>query len=141
MESRAPHHVGDVHRTAVLDFRQPALDTGDPRNSFHPEGNEVFGLDADQRFAGGEPLGASLPADRSPGCQHAVKDDPTDERHQDAPGDALGDGKGISPFPAPESNTLCVLTSSMATSPPELPAPTTKTSPSWSCPGFLYSAT
>src|SRR5918995_6964856 len=90
VESRAPHHVGDVHRTAVLELRQPALDAGDPRNSFHPDGSEVFGLDADQRLAGGDPLGAGLLADRSPGCQHAVKDDSTDERHQDAGGNAFG---------------------------------------------------
>ena len=60
LEPCAPHHVGDVDRTTVLELRQPALNTSDSRNSLHPGGSEVFGLDVDQRLAGGDPLGAGL---------------------------------------------------------------------------------
>src|SRR5918994_6602739 len=95
VESRAPDHVGDLCRTAVLELWQPVLDTGDSRNPFHSKGGEVSGLDSDQRFTGGDPLGTGLLADRSLGCQHPVKDDPADERHQDAGGNTLGpEGNG-----------------------------------------------
>jgi hypothetical protein len=90
VESSAPDHVGGIHGAAILELRQSVLDTGDSGNALHAYRLQILGLYSDQRFAGRNPLGTGLLADGSLSCQHSVKDDPTDEGHEDASHNALG---------------------------------------------------
>ena len=93
------------------------------------------------RASGSPRLDSCLPglsADRRPHGQHVREQEP--ERRREQPIRA-GSRRGPAPGPYPYRTATSGdrADDSRAISAPELPAPTTRTPPSWSCDGFRYS--
>ena len=82
-EPRAPDDVRRFEDAAVLEQRQPALRADHARNPLDARGHDVLGLDADERRAVGEELWAHPAADRRAHREHAVADEPEQQRQED----------------------------------------------------------
>ena len=137
-EPRAPDDVGHLEDPLSSSRGQPVPHADGAGDALDAGRGDVRGLDPDERRALSEHLRAHLAADRRPTVSTWW---PTN-RTQGAP-------RGSAPPPSmrkghmgltPGEPRRCALgATSRAISAPELPVPTTRTPPFWSCDGFRYS--
>lgn len=79
-EPRAPDDVFHLEDALVLQGGKPVPHAHDPRNAFDASGGDVLRSDPNERRAMRQELRAHLAADRGVSGQHAVADEPKQQR-------------------------------------------------------------